>query len=104
MPKITYVQPSGSSETFEVPVGNTVMQGAVNNNVAGVPAECGGAAACATCLVYVAPDWVSRLPPRQALEDSMLDHDDAKYAQLRLSCQVKVTEELDGLVVEVTAL
>jgi 2Fe-2S ferredoxin len=101
MARITYVQPDGAAESYEVASGLSVMQGAVEHNVAGIPAECGGAAACATCRVYVAPEWAGLVGARKLLEESMLDDEDPRYAQLRLSCQISVTPELDGLVVEV---
>jgi 2Fe-2S ferredoxin len=101
MTRITYIDAEGSAETHDVADGLSVMQGAVSHNVRGIAAECGGAAACATCRVYVAPDWVARLTPRDKLEESMLDDEDLDYARLRLSCQIKVINALDGLTVTV---
>ena len=73
MPKITYVDTTGKERTVDVPVGWTVMEGAVKNRVPGIDADCGGACACATCHVYVDPAWAEKLPPRQEMEDQMLD-------------------------------
>ena len=100
MPKITYVEHSGTQHTVDVPVGLTVMEGAVNNNIPGIDADCGGACACATCHVYVDPAWIDRLPPREDMEVDMLDFAYEPNERSRLTCQVKVTPELDGLVVQ----
>lgn len=101
MPKIHYLEIDGTRHTQEVKVGASVMQGAVQNNVPGILAECGGACACATCQVFVDPAWQGKVPPPGAMEESMLDAEEA--ADRRLSCQIKVTEELDGLVVHLPA-
>jgi 2Fe-2S ferredoxin len=97
MPKITYIEADGASHTLEVPVGESVMRGAVMKNVPGILAECGGACACATCQVFVDAAWMDKIPPPQAMEASMLDGEDG--VTRRLSCQITVTEALDGLVV-----
>jgi 2Fe-2S ferredoxin len=99
MPKITYIEHNGTRHTVDVPVGHSVMEGAVNNEIPGIDADCGGACACATCHVYVEPAWLERLPPREEMEQSMLDFAIEPDACSRLSCQIKVTEDLDGLVV-----
>lgn len=99
MPKITYIEHNGTEHTVDVPVGLTVMEGAVNNNIPGIDADCGGACACSTCHVYVNPDWVDRLPPREEMEADMLDFAYQPNERSRLTCQIKVTPELDGLVV-----
>jgi 2Fe-2S ferredoxin len=101
MAKITYVQPDGRAQTFEVPAGHSVMQGAFRNDVAGVIAECGGACACGTCQVFVDPAWAARVDKPKSLEQSMIDDADAEKEHLRLSCQIPVTDALDGLVVRV---
>jgi 2Fe-2S ferredoxin len=101
MAKITYIEHSGKSHTLEVPNGLTVMEGARDNNIPGIEADCGGACACSTCHVYVDPDWVAKLPARQAMEEDMLEfayEPDAERS--RLTCQLKVTDALDGLVVQ----
>ena len=100
MPKITYIEHSGTPHTVDVPVGLTVMEGAVNNNIPGIDADCGGACACSTCHVYVNPDWVAKLPAREDMEVDMLDFAYEPNERSRLTCQIKVTPALDGLVVQ----
>jgi len=99
MPKITYIDNSGKERVVEVPVGWTVMEGAVKNRVPGIDADCGGACACATCHVYVDPAWLEKLPKRQDMEEQMLDFAIELKSNSRLSCQIKVTHALDGLIV-----
>ena len=99
MAKITYIEHDGGSHTIEVKPGLSVMEGAVKNNVPGIDADCGGACACATCHVYVDQAWLAKTGERTAMEDSMLDFAENVEANSRLSCQIKVTDELDGLVV-----
>ena len=99
MPRITYIEHNGTEHTVEVAVGLTVMEGAVNNNVPGIEADCGGACACSTCHAYVAPDWVEKLPAREDMEQDMLDFAYEPNERSRLTCQIQVTAELDGLVV-----
>lgn len=101
MAKITYVEYGGTKHEVEVPTGLTVMEGARDNNIPGIEADCGGACACSTCHVYVAPEWVDKLPPKEAMEEDMLDFAyQPDPVRSRLTCQIKVTDELDGLVVE----
>jgi len=99
MPKIKYIDDNGTERVVEVPVGWSVMEGAVKNLVPGIDADCGGACACATCHVYVDPAWAGKLPPKQDMEETMLDFAQEPRANSRLSCQIKVTPELDGLAV-----
>ncbi|WP_457650307.1 2Fe-2S iron-sulfur cluster-binding protein [Profundibacter sp.] len=100
MAKITFVEHNGTEHVVEVAAGLTVMEAARDNNVPGIEADCGGACACSTCHVYVAPEWVDRLPPKEAMEEDMLDFAwQPDPARSRLTCQIKVTDELDGLVV-----
>jgi 2Fe-2S ferredoxin len=99
MPTITYIEHDGTAHPVEVPVGRSVMQGAVDNNVPGIDADCGGECACATCHVYVDPAWQKKLPAKEEMELSMLDFALDVKPNSRLSCQIKVTAELDGLVV-----
>jgi len=99
MPKITYIENNGAQRTADVPVGWTVMEGAVKNRIPGIDADCGGACACATCHVYVDPEWLAKLPPRQDMEEQMLDFAQNLKPNSRLSCQIKVTPALDGLIV-----
>jgi 2Fe-2S ferredoxin len=99
MPKITYIEHSGREHVVDVPVGLSVMEGAVKNAIPGIDADCGGACACSTCHVYVDPDWVGKLPPRESMEEDMLDFAYEPRANSRLTCQIKVTPALDGLIV-----
>lgn len=101
MPVITYIQPDGTSVEVEVPLGHSVMEGAMKSGVDGVIAECGGACSCATCHVHIAPEWISKLAPANSTEEIMLEFAEGKDEFSRLSCQIRVTEELDGLVVTV---
>ena len=101
MVKIVYIQPDGQAKTFDVPLGYSVMEGASKNGVAGIIAECGGACACGTCQVFVDPAWAARVAKPGPLEQSMIDEADAEKEHLRLSCQIPVTDALDGLVVRV---
>ena len=100
MAKITYVEYGGKEHVVDVAPGLSVMEGARDNNVPGIEADCGGACACSTCHVYVDEAWVDKLPAKDAMEEDMLDfayEPDPKRS--RLTCQVKVTAELDGLIV-----
>jgi 2Fe-2S ferredoxin len=99
MPKITYIEASGKEHVIEVAVGMTVMEGAVKHNVPGIDADCGGACACATCHVYDDPAWAEKTGESSGMEQSMLDFANEVEPTSRLSCQIKVTAELDGLVV-----
>lgn len=99
MPKITYIAFDGGETIVDAKEGMSVMQSAVNNGVDGIVAECGGACSCATCHVYVDEEWFDKLPEAQAMEKEMLDFVMSPQPTSRLSCQIKVTAELDGLVV-----
>jgi 2Fe-2S ferredoxin len=101
VPRITYIDPDGGRHDLDVTVGSTVMEGAIDNNVPGVLAECGGACACATCHVYVDNEWASRLEPLSDMEDAMLDSALSRQPNSRLSCQIEVDDSLDGLIVHV---
>jgi 2Fe-2S ferredoxin len=100
MPKITYIEFNGTEHTVDVPLGLTVMEGAVNNNIPGIDADCGGACACSTCHAYIDPAWIDRLPEREDMELDMLDFAYEPNERSRLTCQIKVTPELDGLVLQ----
>ena len=100
MPKITYIEHNGKSHTLDVKNGLTVMEGAVQNNISGIDADCGGGCACATCHVYVDEKWFSKLPKKESSEQDMLDVANEPNSFSRLSCQITVTDELDGLVVK----
>ena len=97
MPKITYIEHNGKFHTIEVASGLSVMEGAVQNNIPGIDADCGGSMACATCHVYVKEDWFNKLPKKEDGEEDMLDMAFEPKKNSRLSCQIMVTDELDGL-------
>ena len=99
MPKITYKDHEGNSKTIEVENGLSVMEGAIQNNIPGIDADCGGSMACATCHVYVSEDWYDKLNKIEEAEQDMLDLAFEPKKNSRLSCQLIVSEELDGLVV-----
>ncbi len=103
MPKITYIDTSGASRTVDAQVGSTVMETAVKNSIPGIEAECGGACACATCHVYVDEAWTAKTGKAQPMEDDMLDFAFEVKPTSRLSCQIKVTDALDGLIVRTPA-
>ena len=100
MAKITYIEHSGKKHEVEVSNGLTVMEGARDNNIPGIEADCGGACACSTCHVYVDAAWAEKIPAKDAMEEDMLDFAWEPNELSRLTCQVKVTDELDGLVVQ----
>ncbi len=100
MPKITYIEHNGKSHTIEVPKELTVMEGAVQNNIPGIDADCGGSCACATCHVYLDEKWFNKLKKQEEAETDMLDMAFEPKKFSRLSCQITVTDELDGLVVK----
>jgi ferredoxin, 2Fe-2S len=99
MVKITYIEHDGTSHEIEAEEGQSVMEAAIQNMVPGIDADCGGACACATCHVYVEQAWREKAGKSESMEDSMLDFAQEKQENSRLSCQIKVTKELDGLVV-----
>jgi 2Fe-2S ferredoxin len=99
MPKIRYIEHNGKEHEVDVPEGWSVMEGAVKNLIPGIDADCGGACACATCHVYVDEAWLSKLGKKEDMEETMLDFAQDLEPNSRLSCQIKVTKELDGLVV-----
>jgi 2Fe-2S ferredoxin len=101
MPSITYIDPDGTIRTAQGEVGSTVMETAIKNNVPGIEAECGGACACATCHVYVDEAWRAIVGDPSPMEEDMLDFGYDVQPSSRLSCQIKITEELDGLVVRI---
>jgi len=99
MPKITYIEYDGKSHTIEVANGLSVMEGAVQNNIPGIDADCGGSMACATCHVYVKEEWFNKLPKKEDGEEDMLDMAFEPKKNSRLSCQLMVSEQIDGLIV-----
>ena len=100
MTKITYIEHNGKTHQIDVANGLTVMEGAVQNNIPGIDADCGGSMACATCHVYVKEDWFNRLPKKENGEEDMIDmaYEPNKFS--RLSCQITVSDKIDGLVVQ----
>ena len=99
MAKITYIEHDGTEHTVDVASGLTVMEGALKNSVPGIDADCGGACACATCHVYVDTEWVEKTGTKEDMEQTMLDFAVDVEETSRLSCQIEVTDELDGLIV-----
>ncbi len=99
MPKITFIENSGKSQTIEVANGLTVMEGAVQNDVPGIDADCGGAMACATCHVYVNEEWLDKISKKEDGEEDMLDMAFEPKKNSRLSCQLIVSDSMDGLIV-----
>ena len=100
MPKITYIEHNGKSHEVEVANGLSVMEGAIQNNIPGIDADCGGSCACATCHVYVDTKWFDKLPNKESAEEDMLDMANEPNKFSRLTCQITVTDQLDGLVVK----
>ena len=100
MSKVTYIESNGKEHTIEIANGLSVMEGAVQNDIPGIDADCGGGMACATCHVYVKDDWYDKIPKKTDGEEDMLDMAFEPNQFSRLSCQITVTDELDGLVVK----
>ena len=100
MAKIKYIEHSGTEHEIDVANGLTVMEGAIKNKVPGIDADCGGACACATCHVYVDKEWLNKTGEADDMETDMLDFAFDVEENSRLSCQVKITDELDGLVIK----
>ena len=99
MPKITYIDSSGNHKTIDVEKGLSVMEGAVQNNISGIDADCGGGMACATCHVYVKEEWLNKLQKAEDAEQDMIDMAFEPKKNSRLSCQLIVSDKLDGLIV-----
>ncbi len=100
MVKVIYVSSTGEKRAVEAEPGMTVMEAATKAGIDEIVAECGGACACATCHVYVAPEWLDKLPPASPMENDMLDFAVDPRPTSRLSCQITITGELDGLIIE----
>ena len=103
MPKIIYIESTGESHTIDAKPGQSVMEGAVKNNIPGIDADCGGACACATCHVYVDEAWTEKTGKASVMEESMLDFANDLRPTSRLSCQILVRDDLDGLIVRMPA-
>ena len=99
MTKIVYIEHDGKSHSIDVQNGLTVMEGAVQNNIPGIDADCGGSMACATCHVYVKEEWFNKLPKPEEGEEDMIDVAHEPKKNSRLSCQITVSDKIDGLVV-----
>jgi 2Fe-2S ferredoxin len=99
MARITYVEHDGTEHTIDVKPGLSVMEGAVKNNIPGIDADCGGACACATCHCYVDEAFMGLVGEKSAMEESMLDFAEGVEPNSRLSCQIKVSDALNGLIV-----
>ncbi len=98
MPKITFIENNGTEHAYDGDAGMTVMEVAIQNSVPGIDADCGGACACATCHVYVDAAWTEKVGKPESMEEDMLDFAFEVQDNSRLSCQIKVSDELDGLV------
>lgn len=103
MPKIVFVDAAGVRRTIDAKVGLTLMEVARQHQIEGIVAQCGGACACATCQVYVAPAWIAKLPPKEDMEEGMLESAWEPRPTSRLSCQIPITPDLEGLEVTVPA-
>ena len=101
MTKITYIEHNGKEHTIDVQNGLTVMEGAVQNDIPGIDADCGGSMACATCHVYVKDEWYDKLDEKSEGEDDMIDQAYEPKKNSRLSCQIVVSDEIDGLEVNI---
>ena len=101
MSKITYIEKNGKSHTVDVQNGLSVMEGAVQNNIPGIDADCGGGMACATCHVYVKEEWFNKLPKKEDGEEDMIDMAYQPNKSSRLSCQLTVSDKLEGLTVNI---
>lgn len=99
MAKITFIQHSGQQHSIDIEDGISLMQGAVSHNIPGISADCGGSMSCGTCCVSIAPEWVEKAGPPSTQEQELLDISCDEEGDWRLSCQIKVSQDLDGLVV-----
>jgi len=103
MPKVTYIAFNGTQSVVDLKSGQSVMQGALDNDVRGIIGDCGGCCSCATCHVYVDPAWLDKVGDKGEVEEGLLEEVMDGQANSRLSCQITVTDELDGLVVRLPA-
>jgi 2Fe-2S ferredoxin len=101
MPRLIFVEPDGTQRSVEAANGLSVMEAAVKNGITGILGECGGSCSCSTCHCYVAPEWTGRLPPKSEDEADLLDFAWEPKDNSRLTCQITVTDEVDGLVLQV---
>ena len=103
MPEVTYVESDGTEHRIDVPVGVSVMQGAVNHMIPGIEGDCGGLCACGTCHVYLGQQWAANCDPADELEEGILEFSFAVDERSRLGCQIEMSEALAGLVVHLPA-
>ncbi len=101
MPKVNYITPDETKHEVDVEAGYSIMEGAIDNNIDGIVAECGGACACATCHSYVDAAWTDKIPAMDDMEDSMLDAAFERKDNSRLTCQIEMSDALDGIVIHV---
>ncbi len=101
MPKIVFIEPGGARREVHAPVGITLMEAARQQGIEGILAQCGGACACATCHVYIDPAWAAKLPPREDMEQGMLENAWEPRGNSRLSCQIHITADMEGMQVVV---
>lgn len=101
--KITFVDSKGGEQVIDAPAGISLMEAALKNGVSGIEADCGGACSCATCHVFISKEWMDKIPPKEDMEDAMLEFALDLRDESRLSCQILLTENLDGLVVDLPA-
>lgn len=101
MPKITFIEAGGATHEIDAPTGLTIMEAAVDAMVPGIEADCGGNCICATCHVYVDPAWFAKLPAAQEDEEAMIEYTSEPQENSRLTCQIQVTDEMDGMVVRI---
>jgi 2Fe-2S ferredoxin len=100
MAKVTYIENNGTEHTIDVPNGTSLMEAAVKHGIPGIDGDCGGACACATCMVYVPEEWQSKLPEVETMEETMLDFCERREDNSRLSCQLVASDALDGIRVQ----
>ena len=100
MTKVIFIDHNGNNYQINANQGDSLMEVAISNNVSGIDADCGGLCACGTCHVFVEPNWLSKVGQRSEMEDSMLEYTENVKSNSRLSCQIKITEELEGLTVK----
>jgi 2Fe-2S ferredoxin len=101
---VSFIQPDGEIASVSIPVGSTLMEGSVRNNLPGIIAECGGMCSCGTCHVYVDPAWQGLLPEPEFEEEDLLEFLEGREPGSRLSCQIVMIDELDGMVVRVAPI
>ena len=102
MTKVIFIDHEGNNHQVNATLGESLMEAAISNNVPSIDADCGGLCACGTCHVFIEPNWLSKVGERSEMEDSMLEYTENVKSNSRLSCQIKISEELEGLTVKLT--